>query len=135
EDAEYQRCDEQLAVDVLPEPERNRCTNAKRKCSDRQIDRMANSEMRRAAECRSRRERRRRNHDQPDSHGGKPEHDQLIVPMAAHARSSATAAANWRPRSSKFLNMSKLAQAGDSSTRSPSRATDLAYRTASRSVS
>src|SRR5690606_35938118 len=51
-----------------------------------------------------------------------------------HAESLPTASANSRPRSSKLRNMSRLAQAGDSSTASPGSATTAAAATASSRV-
>src|SRR5690606_17154268 len=51
-----------------------------------------------------------------------------------HHNSPPTARANRRPRSSKFLNMSRLAQAGDSSTASPASASTLLRCTASSRV-
>ena len=48
-----------------------------------------------------------------------------------HQSSASTAAAKRRPRSSKFLNMSRLAQAGESSTASPDSAHSAARCTAS----
>src|SRR5690606_4084937 len=51
-----------------------------------------------------------------------------------HQDSPPTAWANRRPRSSKFLNMSRLAQAGDNSTASPASASSLQRCTASSRV-